>query len=379
MKRESGGRVAWVDAGRGFAILMVVLLHATEWLRSIGFDQPVWTPVVRLLATVRLPLFFIISGLFSRKWVEGNWTALWRTKLSLFLWIYVLWSGIATLTFTLGMKVQGHDATLLSQLRATISTFWLPRFELWFIWALGVFFIIAKLMRRLPILLLLSFAAVISIVAFSGLAEGNVGILGAAKYFFFFLLGSDFRHRILLLGESLAIWKKLAVVAVWAGMACIGMLSGAYENVFGFAFFTAIAGAMAGISMSSWLAAFPVLHRVGSHTLPIYVAHTSWIILMCWPLSVVVAEFKNWPGFVALPPLLMVIASLLSLMLAKFSSKTLWTRYLFEQPPLMLGRGKQGARVNLNSKGGTPQSSLESGVSSASGEDEDRKAGPEDY
>lgn len=344
MSRAPGGRVAWVDAGRGFAIVMVVLLHSTDWLRSVGFDQPFWTTVVLLLSSVRLPLFFTISGLFARKWVEGNWGNLWRSKLSLFVWIYVLWSGIATVTFTAGLKLQGlHDATVLSQVRATVSTFWLPRFELWFIWALAIFFALAKIMRRVPFMLLLLLAACASIVVFSGLLQGNNGVEGAAKYFVFFLVGLRFREKILIFGQVVPVWAKLALIAAWAGIASVGIFLGAEDSVFGFAFVTAVAGAIAGIAMSGWLAALPFLHRLGSQTLPIYVAHTSWIIFMCWPLARASIDFKVWPGALVLPPLLAVIATWLSLVLAKVSSRIYLGRYLFEQPQFLLGRSSPNA------------------------------------
>ena len=62
-------RVAWVDAGKGLAISLVVLFHSARWLDGLPSDTVVWQTVNDVLATLRLPLFFTLSGLFAAKWL----------------------------------------------------------------------------------------------------------------------------------------------------------------------------------------------------------------------------------------------------------------------------------------------------------------------
>jgi uncharacterized membrane protein YcfT len=101
-------RLQWVDAGRGISILLVVLYHSTNWLIVAGVHVEGWVEVNRALATLRMPLFFAISGLFAGKWLVASWADLWTTKLRLFIWVFLLWEVIGTVFFIVGLRLQGH-------------------------------------------------------------------------------------------------------------------------------------------------------------------------------------------------------------------------------------------------------------------------------
>lgn len=333
-------RVQWVDTGRALAILLVVLFHAINWLEEIGVPLKAWETASLLLSSLRLPLFFTISGLFAQKWISGGWQPLWRSKLSLFVWIYGVWSIIDSFSFTLGLLIQGREPSLFAELRATLSTVWLPRFELWFIWALALLFVLGKLTRRIPPAILLTVTASVSAISFSGLLEANAGLEGLAKYAVFFLAGIHFRGTILRLGAMETHWLRALSVLAWAVVAASGVFFGLRETVFGFAFLTAIAGAFAGVSISAWLARFTLLHRLGARTLPIYVAHTSLIIVICWLIAYSPAAVRTWTGASLYPPVIAGIATLGAVWLAGVSERRAVVRYLFTQPRALAGDTK---------------------------------------
>lgn len=51
----------WVDAMRGFSMLLVVFGHVMLWMGIKGYD----TFLSSVLLTFRMPLFFFVSGFFS--------------------------------------------------------------------------------------------------------------------------------------------------------------------------------------------------------------------------------------------------------------------------------------------------------------------------
>ncbi len=64
-----GGRILWMDAMRGFSIILVVLGHVLLGM-GLGDDK---TVLSSLLITFRMPLFFFVSGFFSYR-SRGWWT-----------------------------------------------------------------------------------------------------------------------------------------------------------------------------------------------------------------------------------------------------------------------------------------------------------------
>lgn len=64
---SGGGRILWMDAMRGFSIILVVLGHVLQRM-GLGDEN---TALSSLLITFRMPLFFFVSGFFSfrsREW-----------------------------------------------------------------------------------------------------------------------------------------------------------------------------------------------------------------------------------------------------------------------------------------------------------------------
>lgn len=324
-------RIDWVDAGRGLAIALVVLLHSTNWLGEAGFEIDGWRFFDETIASIRLPLFFTMSGLFAVKWMTARWRDLWRSKISLFVWVFLLWSVITTFSFMLGMNVEGAEGNYLAQLK---ELFWvpiLPRFELWFIWALALFFIVAKLIHQLPKALQLTATGILSIVALSGFFVGNTGWVGSAKYFFFFLCGILLRDHIIRWSTTARPRTLVAAFGLWAVLA-ISSTALNLAAVPGFYFICCVVGVWAGIAVSRVLARIPGPRYLGAQTLPVYLTHTTIILAVVW----VLAYTLPMPDFAALgivlPPLLAAAAIVISLLLDRAFSNNAVLRCIYAQP-----------------------------------------------
>lgn len=328
-----GSRVQWVDAGRGIAITFVVLYHSAQWLAAPHFHTHAWEQTNQALATLRMPLFFTISGMFAPKWITVSWRKLWHDKISLYAWVYMLWSFIATGPFILGLIMQGATGNFLHQYRYVFYAPLAPRFELWFIWALSLFFVLVKLIRVVPPWIQVSVAGVVCVVALSGWDLGNVGWTGAAKYFFFFLVGIHYRKQIFELGRNPHKRVLAGVAVAWAALAVAGVGLGLNTSVPGFYFVTAVLGVVSGISFSRLLSGVNILRYVGGRTLPVYLAHTSLILVMAWFLQYLPDAVKGTVGTAIAVPAVGLVAIVLALVLASLAERNRLTSYFYQAPP----------------------------------------------
>ncbi len=328
-QEASNERVPWVDTGRGIAILLVPVYHATNWLIGTGLDITYWIQINNVLATLRMPLFFTLAGLFAPKWLAVDWGTLLRSKLLLFAWVFAVWEIIGSFVFLLGQAATGTAINLLGSAEALLMSPVLPRFELWFIWALMLFFVIAKATRRLDVRLQLVLAASIAVVGLTLWATKTTGWTGSAKYYFFFLSGIYLRVPILRFGRNGNILLLSAVVLMWL-IASVALVFFDAHDVVGLYFLDCVLGVLAGIVLSRALARVKLLGRIGQQTLPIYLAHTPIIIIF----SAIVGRFLLVPADVVapiVPPVIAWLAVYLSLQLYHFSVRHS-IRFLYEPP-----------------------------------------------
>lgn len=274
-----GARLDWVDAARGIAILLVVLYHSTTWLASVGLPLEGWTRVDEALVSLRMPLFFTVAGLFAGKWAQAPWERLWRGKVALFAWVLVVWSVVGAGAFLLGVTAQGHCCSARGlALMGTELVFApvAPRLELWFVWALGVFFLLARLLRRVDSRVLLAATGLLCLLTAGQLDLVNIGWTKAPQYWFFFVLGSRGRRGVLAVGRAHPALLALGA-ATWAGATAAAQATGT-STALGVPALLAAAGVVAGIGASRLLARVRLLRWLGARTLPVYLAHTPVII-----------------------------------------------------------------------------------------------------
>ena len=82
-------RMAWPDIAKGISILGVVTLHATMAVPE-GADTTL-AKINTLLDPLRMPLFFLVSGLFSTKVLNFTFSQLFARRLWFFLVPYLVW------------------------------------------------------------------------------------------------------------------------------------------------------------------------------------------------------------------------------------------------------------------------------------------------
>jgi uncharacterized membrane protein YcfT len=277
----SGQRVSWVDAAKGMSILLVVVHHVVLFLVPYGMvPRPVWLADVAI-TSLRMPLFFLASGLFLAKPLAGSWRTLLHKRVALFGYLYVLWTVVLYGWFQL---VPGAD--LLSPMTTTpgelLSRLVVPGSSTWFLYALALFSVLAKLVRRVPAWAQLTVSGAVSVAASSGLVSfgGETWDL-IARCLFFFLLGCYARPMV----------ERLAAMARWwtVALAAFGCMVVAGADVLGLRWIPGVPFAfnVAAVTLGVLLAAFLARYRparpliaLGRHTLPVYLLNVLVISLV---------------------------------------------------------------------------------------------------
>jgi fucose 4-O-acetylase-like acetyltransferase len=337
-------RVTWIDAAKGLAIILVVVLHATESvsMTSTGAASgqvAVWDEINYALGSMRMPLFFAMSGLLAAKWVNARWGRVLGVKVALFVWLLVLWPFVRAAGYLLGAVVSGSPDPVgealdsldlpeavvtalpnpLATVAATVllSPVW-PFGIRWFIWALAVFFVVARAAHRVPPRIQLAVAAVVSLLATIGVLDPpNRGWDGVLSYAFFFFAGVYLKPQILRLGDALTFRTGAAVVAVWA--ACVGVFL-VWPN---HALLVAmpVTGVVAGIAIGRGLAGIGALRYVGTRTLVVYLTHMLVIHAALLVLAPVVERLG--PAFVTVDILaLSALAVVVSLAVGSLAARS---------------------------------------------------------
>lgn len=176
-------RVKYIDALRGFTMLLVVLQHVTTY--SFGI-QPYDTALTNILVSFRMPMFFFISGYIAYKS-----TAIWDK----YLYKYSLKKKaivqlIPTAFFFSLYCFSNYDNPIITFLSIGLGGYWFTfvLFEMF-----CIFYSISFLSKKYFsfILIFLSFIGIVSLVMFRSDSQlwTMLCLENLCKYFQFFALG----------------------------------------------------------------------------------------------------------------------------------------------------------------------------------------------
>jgi len=343
-------RVDWVDGAKGIAIMLVALAHAVQFTVLSGLAPEVWNKINLVFIVFRMPLFFLASGLFAASIIKRTWPTLWRTRLSLLVWALLLWTLVRYGYFSLLPNPAGFDETnpvnlLLTPLR--------PSNGLWFLYALALFFVAAKLLRdHVDWRLQVGVAALLSVLFFARADTGNIAWNGIGRYFLFFLLGCYLRQWILdfvnrpsrfgALGLGLGFGIAFLVLA-----GIVLTVDSRVPFITGTLAFVSLLALGAGLLVARFLIVYRALAwltYVGRNTLPIYVVHV--LFVSAFTSVLLLARGQTWLDRlgILLPVLVAGAAVAASLLLWRAIGDLPLLRYAFTVPPWFSGRAESNER-----------------------------------
>ncbi len=330
------GRVTWIDGARGIAIILVVLFHAGMFTVPTGLASPWWEPLNLVFALMRMPLFFLVAGMLAVGAVQRSWPALWRTRLAVLVWVFVVWT---VLRFAYYQVVpEPIDLNQSSWLDFVLSVV-RPSNGLWFLFALALFLVAAKALHgRVNRWIVLAVAAVASSIAHGGVTFGNVTYDGIMKYFVFFMLGLYLREPIIRFVHRRRWPATAALLVAFAAAIVLRGATGQFVDALTAVVVGLIAVAF-GLCLARNLARTPAtrplsrpLEHLGRRTLQIYVTH----ILLLSTFTSLLLPFADTPVIAALRPVMPVVMSAvaiaLSLVIAAGAARVPVLRLLYVAP-----------------------------------------------
>jgi uncharacterized membrane protein YcfT len=263
-------RVDWVDYAKGFCIVMVVMMHSTLGVEAAVGHESWMHALVAFAKPFRMPDFFLISGLFLARVIDRDWHTYLDRKVVHFAYFYVLW-----VTIQFAFKAPGFAAEhgALGVVRLYAEAFIEPFGTLWFIYLLPIFFVVTKLTRGVPVIVIWLIGAALEIAHFQ---TGWTVIDEFASRFVYFYTGYVCAARIFQIAAAAHARPVIAAL----GLAAWALLNGAY--VFGgladkpfISLTLGLIGAAAVVAVSALMAksdVFAPLRYLGKNSMVVYLA-----------------------------------------------------------------------------------------------------------
>ena len=89
-------RIEWMDVIKATAVVVIVLSHAVDLTAPVahgGPAQTVWQILMTIVEPMRMPLFFMISGMLAVSALKRPWNKIRRRTWGM-AYLYVVWSVI---------------------------------------------------------------------------------------------------------------------------------------------------------------------------------------------------------------------------------------------------------------------------------------------
>ncbi|WP_437612072.1 acyltransferase family protein [Erwinia sp. V71] len=287
MHNSKTEEILWINTLKGACILLVVLYHVVSpgfentlhYLTAGTLVAKVWIVFNNVLSPLRMPAFFFVSGLLAaRAILYKSWREVFTSRVTNLLYLYLLWGVIQWLSiYAISTGITGQrlsdnvNAAWADSPQQFIELMLVAMSSSWYLYALALFFLLAKLFcpYRLPLLLAavaLNYAAVGDMIPGWGLAS-------LAQYFIYFLTGVFYSREMIHLSE----WRRgntgrwLLLLGLAVGHIWLGLEKSLFLCLLSIAACIALARKLNKYLDLSWL------NWVGRNTLQIYVLHRIFI------------------------------------------------------------------------------------------------------
>ena len=327
-------RVRWIDALRGFIMILMVFGHVWAGIKNAGIltSGPVFEMTYSWICFFHMPTLFVLSGMlysepsYGRGLITENTRRVFRFLYPLVLWSYVYY----TFKFIFADMVN-TPVTLVEVLLGPLP----PKDHFWFLWALFLIQLEASLLlaifARLPggrnnyAFGIVGLVIAVAMFYLPGIRTAwTAPAIGMAAFFFFGVLLSRFRLANMPINTAsatigLAVFAAVPTIVVAAGLQELDLIGVALQCfcILGLIAFAIWAGGRLGDNP-----AFGFLCKAGQASMAIYLLHlffTSGVRILLQQL-----EIDDPPPHIAMGMLLGVLVP----MAIHFSVNRPWLRKL---------------------------------------------------
>lgn len=269
-------RISWVDYSKGIFIVSIVALLSARYVQGMA-ETDGWVQYgVDFAAPFRTPGFFVVAGLFLARTIDRPWRSYLDKKVLHFAYFFVLWTTFYFVAAIFNGEFDGDRPIHVEYLGWYVH----PFKALWFIEMLPVFFVVTRLLRRVPWALVLPLAALLQI--WSPESDFRQVERFCERYVYFYA-GYVFAPAAFRLAEAAVASrvKAIAGVLAWAAVNEWLVLAGLADEPI-FSLLLGFAGSGAVIVVASLLSgsrSVDWLRYLGQHSLVIFLAFYFFTVL----------------------------------------------------------------------------------------------------
>ncbi|MEY8566688.1 acyltransferase family protein [Corynebacteriaceae bacterium 7-707] len=277
--RRTPNRLLWADCAKGLSIIGVCYMHVVTGVP--GGTSTAWNWFNDFMDPIRMPLFFVISGLFAHRVIERTLGDLWYRRLWFLLVPYLVFTPVQA-AIRLDMA---DDLSWTSLARAIV----LGDPGIWFLYVLMVFNILACLLRRVPPFWAVALSFVPALVVAAAGWTAYPELTHITQYAPAFFLGLHFRRVFFRIaagaGRPAVVATAVLVFVGWewvySSVADIvrpdGWSTGEASVMSLLALVRIVTAVPVGLLVATWISRTPglsgVIAAIGRNTLPVYVSH----------------------------------------------------------------------------------------------------------
>lgn len=284
-------RLEWVDLVKSVSVLLVVLMHFVLTLLDVTGKPTTefWREFIAVLEPLRMPTFFVVSGMLAAGAVNRPWRTSRRRTLGT-AYLYVLWSAILFLTVMVTTWTGSVSGSFAESASSFLGGLLFPTDGYWFLYALVLYFVIAKLARKWPAWIVVGAAATLAIFRTQTVNLVNAaleplhdpGMLHAvALSLVFFLFGAYYKEIVLKIAAA-ARWPYVLVL----GSAAVTLSVMRFEDIDRWAnsfLLLSVLWVTSGVMLARLLTTWEGPRRFGAYlgkrTLPIFVIQFPLLVL----------------------------------------------------------------------------------------------------
>jgi len=336
---ESRPRIEWMDVIKATAVIVIVLSHAVDLLAPVAGGQPAqtaWQVFMTILEPMRMPLFFMISGMLAASALNRPWNKVRRRTWGM-AYLYVLWSVIFFAVVACYVR-----APVIEQLLTYLKLIVIAGDGYWYLYALVIYFCVVKATQRWPIWILFSIAIALSLLKEPILTLNREHLLGTGSgsmfvkiliNLVFYLIGVYFK----------AIIERIAAVATWSriiGISGLLVLIGLWRYNTPWSWEQSVLPAsllyiVLAVMLASLLVVYPKVRAygigIGRQTLPIFVVQFPFMLILQQVFKNQYSFYDNqW--FVAIFPIAFTAFDVVFALFLFRVTRNNVGRYLFEVP-----------------------------------------------
>lgn len=324
-------RLLWVDLAKGICMLLVVLVHVTN-KHYLFLDVPdvfknAWDAASASFGPLRMPLFFLVSGMLAASATRRPWGRVFRRSIVRPYYLYGLWALISFGIYTaIGSEIDGESA---ASFPGVLRNLFLPTSSLWYLYALAVYFALAKIGVETNKGIAFGFSILLAVVASFWPLSVQVSLVANLVFFMAGAYGPEVFKAVAAKATSMKLlWASLAYVLVVA-LHAIGVTA-----VPGVRPLSSCVAVYAGIVIISVLSRYRPLAvagaYIGRNTLSLYVLHIPLLALVSEfvPLTQVIVSSFVW----AVYPLILVVILVAAALAVRWFVERIGGAWFFSLP-----------------------------------------------